>query len=123
MATISRRATAPGRATTGLGPLSFDIAAAGQRLVYVTYSARANIWSLPVPSGRVEDVSRATPLTSGSQVVGALRVSPDRKWLLYDSTPALNADIFRIGFEGGTAERLTTDAGRWRATDAARRIL
>ncbi len=99
---------APQRVTTGLGVQSIAFSAAGQRLVYVAYAARANIWSLPIP-GAVVDAGRAQAVTSGSQIVEAMRVSRDGKWLLYDTTLHLNAEIFRMPTAGGPAERLTTD--------------
>ncbi len=99
----------PQRITTGLGVLSVSFAAASQRLVYVTYASRANIWSLPIPSGAAIDTSRALALTSSNQVVEAMRVSRDGQWLLYDSTLHGNAEIFRIPIDGGPPERLTTD--------------
>ena len=108
--------------TTGLGVQSIAFSAAGQRLVYVAYAARANIWSLPIPSGGAVDHAGARPLTSGNQIVESMRVSRDGKWLLYDSTLHLNAEIFRMPVAGGPAERLTTDPGRrFRAGPVARR--
>jgi Tol biopolymer transport system component len=99
----------PVRVTTGLGVHTMAFAASGQRLAYVAYTARANLWSLPVPAGNPVDTSGARPLTSGSQVIEMMRVSPDRKWLLFDSTLNLNAEIYRMPLDGGTAERLTSD--------------
>jgi dipeptidyl aminopeptidase/acylaminoacyl peptidase len=92
-----------------LGAQSIGVSAIGRRLVYVTYSARANIWSLPIPAGGVIDISGAHPVTSGNQIVESMRVSRDRRWLLYDSTLNLNSQIFRVPVAGGPAERVTTD--------------
>jgi len=97
----------PRRISTGLGAQS--IAFSAERLVYVSYSARANIWSLPIPASGVIGTAGARALTNGNQVVEALRVSRDGQWLLYDSTLHLNADVFRLPLAGGPAERLTTD--------------
>ena len=97
----------PRRISTGLGAQS--IAFSAERLVYVSYSARANIWSLPIPTSGTVDTSGARALTSGNQVIESLRVSHDGQWLLYDSTLHLNAEIFRLPLAGGPAERLTTD--------------
>jgi Tol biopolymer transport system component len=97
----------PRRISTGLGAQS--IAFSADRLVYVSYSARANIWSLPIPASGTIDTSGARALTNGNQVVESLHVSRDGQWLLYDSTLHLNADVFRLPLAGGTAERLTTD--------------
>jgi len=99
----------PRRVSTGLGAQSIAFSASAQRMVYVAYAARANIWSLPIPSRGTVDTSGARAVTSGNQIVEAMRVSRDRQWLLYDSNLHLNADIFRLPLAGGPAERLTTD--------------
>jgi Tol biopolymer transport system component len=99
----------PRRISTGLGPQSIAFSATADRLVYVASTARANIWSLPIPSSGTVDTSGARALTSGSQVIESMRVSWDGRWLLYDSNLHLNADVFRMPLAGGSAERLTTD--------------
>jgi Tol biopolymer transport system component len=99
----------PRRVTTGLGALSIAFSGTGQHLAYVTYTARANVWALPIPTGAAVDIAGARQITSGNQVVEAMRVSRDGKWLLYDSTLPGNAEIFRMPVGGGPAERLTTD--------------
>jgi len=98
----------PRRVSTGLGVQSIGFSG-GQRLAYVTYAARANIWSLPVPARGPIDTSGARVVTTGNQIIESMRVSRDGRWLLYDSNLHLNADIFRIPVAGGAVERLTTD--------------
>jgi Tol biopolymer transport system component len=73
------------------------------------YGARANIWSLPIPARGSVDAAGATALTSGSQVIESIRVSPDGRWLVYDSDQRGNADIYRIPLAGGEPEQLTND--------------
>ena len=97
----------PRRISTGLGAQS--IAFSTERLVYVAYTARANLWSLPIPASGSIDTSSARALTSGNQVIESMHISPDGQWLLYDSSLHLNADIFRVPLAGGQTERLTTD--------------
>jgi serine/threonine-protein kinase len=97
------------RLTTGLGAISISLSADGRRLAYAVYSARANIWSLPIPSGTPITADRAIPLTSGNQVIEAMNVSRDGRWLLYDSNLRGNSDIYRIPVNGGPAEQLTDD--------------
>jgi Tol biopolymer transport system component len=99
----------PRRVTTGLGALSIAFSGAGHHLAYVTYTARANVWALPIPAGAAVDITGARQITTGNQIVEAMRVSRDDRWLLYDSTLHGNAEIFRIPVEGGPADRLTTD--------------
>ncbi len=83
----------PARLTTGLGAISISLSGDGRRLGYAVYSARANIWSLPIPSGATVTPDHATSLTSGSQVIESMRVSPDGRWLLFDSDLRGNSDI------------------------------
>lgn len=99
----------PRRVTTGLGVQSMAFSATGERLTYVIYAARSNIWSLPIPTGGVVDTAGARVLTSGSQIVESTAVSTDGRWLLYDSNLHLNAEIFRMPVAGGPVERLTND--------------
>jgi Tol biopolymer transport system component len=99
----------PRRVSTGLGAQSIAFSATAQRLVYVAYAARANIWSLPIPLSSAVESSGARALTSGNQIVESMHVSRDGQWLLYDSTLHLNADAFRLPLAGGEAQRLTTD--------------
>jgi eukaryotic-like serine/threonine-protein kinase len=98
------------RVTTGLGAQSIAFSTDRRRLAYTAYSARANLWSMPIPSRGPVDISSATALTSGNQIIEMMRMSPDGKWVLYDSTLHGNADIFRIPSGGGPAERLTSHA-------------
>ncbi len=97
------------RLTTGLGAISISLSADGRRLAYAVYSARANIWSLPIPAGAPITADRAIPVTSGTQVIEAMHVSLDGRWLLYDSDLRGNSDIYRIPVNGGPAEQLTDD--------------
>jgi eukaryotic-like serine/threonine-protein kinase len=99
----------PARLTTGLGAISISLAADGRRLAYASYSARANIWSLPIPSGAPTSAEAATPVTTGSQIIEAMRVSRDGHWLVFDSNLRGNSDIYRVPVSGGQPEQLTTD--------------
>jgi Tol biopolymer transport system component len=92
--------------TTGLDAKSIALSGDGRHLAYVEYTARANIWSLPVPGSTV-DVSSARQLTTGDQVIESLTLTQDGAWLLYDSNLYGNSDIFRMPAGGGDAERLT----------------
>jgi serine/threonine-protein kinase len=99
----------PARVTTGLGATSVSLSGDGRRLAYAVYSARANIWSVPIPSSGSVSAESATPVTTGNQVIEAIRVSSDGRWLLYDSNLQGNSDIFRLPIGDGPSEQLTTD--------------
>jgi len=100
---------APVRLTTGLGAQSISVSTDGSRFAYGVYTAKANIWSLPIPTSPPVTAAAAAAVTTGTQVVENLTVSSDGKWLLYDSDRPGNADIFRVAVTGGEPERLTTD--------------
>jgi len=97
----------PKRLTTGLGAISISLSADGRRLGYAVYAARSNLWSLPIPSGAAITADHATRLTNGSQVIESMRVSPDGRWLLYDSDLRGNSDIYRIPVTGGEFFRVS----------------
>jgi Tol biopolymer transport system component len=97
------------RVTTGLGVQSISFPSSFNRLAYVTSVMRANIWSMPIPAGGPVDISGAQAMTSSNQVVECIRVSADGKWLVFDTTLHLNAEIARMPIGGGPIDRLTTD--------------
>ena len=97
------------RLTTGLGPHTISLSANGARLAYSHYTSQTSIWSLPIPLNPPVTTATATRVTSANEVIESIAVSPDGKWLLYDSDLAGNDDIFRMPLAGGEPEQLTTD--------------
>ena len=104
-----RPGTNPMRLTTGLGAQSIGLTADGTRLIYSVYTARGNIWRLRIPLSGPVSITDAVPVTSGTQIVEAIRVSLDGNWLLYDSDLHGNSDIYRMKLAGGEPEQLTSD--------------
>jgi Tol biopolymer transport system component len=103
----------PVRVTTGMNAQSIDFSADGARMVYAVYASTANVWStlIPVapPASRASQASPASarPMTSGNQTVEGVRVSPDGRWVVYDSDLSGNSDVYRVPVDGGDVERLT----------------
>jgi len=97
------------RLSTGLGAHTISLAANGSRLAYSRYANRTSIWSLPIPTAPPVTTAGAALVTNANQSIEAMSVSPDGKWLLYDSDLTGNADIFRLSLAGGEPEQLTTD--------------
>jgi Tol biopolymer transport system component len=97
----------------GMNAESIDLAA--NRIAYSVPIRRANIWSVPVPGDRVLTLpTDGTQVTKGSQLIELTSVSPDGKWLVYDSNNKGNPDIYRVpisrdGTAGAAAEALTDD--------------
>ena len=100
---------APVRLTTGLDVEKITISADGRRLAWSQSRETANAWSLPIPVRDSIQLSRANQVTTGTQNIEGLVVSPDGEWLYYDSDRAGNSDIYRQRLSGGTAEQLTSN--------------
>jgi Tol biopolymer transport system component len=101
----------PQRVTTGLRPHSIAVSADGRRMSYNLYTNTANIWSLPIPRMGVVAASSATQVTRGNQVVEAVAVSADGRWLYYDSNRTGRAELYRIPVTGGEPTQLTDAPG------------
>jgi serine/threonine-protein kinase len=102
------------RITTGMGAQAIDFSADERRMVYTVYSSTANVWAMPIPAHpRATPASAspaaALPVTTGNQTVEGVRVSPDGRFLVYDSDLSGNSDVYRTLLAGGDAERLTSD--------------
>jgi eukaryotic-like serine/threonine-protein kinase len=102
------RAT-PMRLTTGLNARSISITGDAKRVAYSLYSGHANIYSLPIPASGVALSTDATPVTSGAQTIEAVMVSPDAKWIVYDSDHDGVANLYRMPVAGGETEQLTNE--------------
>jgi TolB protein len=93
------------------GAESIDLSAT--RIAYSVPVRRANVWAVPVPRDTVLSFSAVgTPVTSGTDLIELLNVTPDGKWLIYDSNKHGNPDIFRRAIGGDSVERLTDDPRR-----------
>ena len=99
----------PARVSTGLEVQSVSLTPDGGRVAYSVYRATGNIWSVPFPRSGPITTADATPVTSGNQIIEVLRMSRDRKWLLYDSSIRGNSDIWRMPVTGGPPEQLTSE--------------
>jgi Tol biopolymer transport system component len=98
------------RVTQGLNPHSISLSADGTRLAYSALAMRANIWVVDLRSdGRPADPAQVRPFTVGSQVVEAMNLSSDGRWIYFDSNLRGNQDLYRIPTDGGALEQLTTN--------------
>ncbi|HJQ66416.1 MAG TPA: protein kinase [Gemmatimonadales bacterium] len=104
-----RPSGSPVRVSTGLNPERLSISADGKRLAWSVYTESSNVWSLRIPERDSISISEARPVTSGAQIIEVATVSPDGRWLYYDSDRSGNSDIWRQSLSGGIPEQLTTD--------------
>ncbi len=101
----------PALLTAGLNALTISLSNDGTKLAYTVLNHEANIWSIPIPTRPPVSVSTATSVTTGNQAIEGITLSPDQKWLAFDSNRSGNQDIFRMPLAGGEIEQLTTSLG------------
>jgi Tol biopolymer transport system component len=100
---------APRRVTTGLDAHTFALSPDGRQLAYSKYTRDFNIWMVRLSATGSVSARSAVPITQGNQASELVRLSPDGKWLLYDSDLNGNGDLFIVPSDGGTPRQLTND--------------
>jgi serine/threonine protein kinase/Tol biopolymer transport system component len=97
----------PVRLTTGLNAHTISLDRSGTVLTYSVFNVATNIWATPLA-----DLPRMSPrsITSGNQTIEYFDISPDEKWLAYDSNLSGNQDIYKIPVEGGEPQQLTRES-------------
>jgi serine/threonine-protein kinase len=108
LARDGRPARAALRVTTGLNAAQVSVSADGRRLAYAAFTETSNVWSVPIPSPGTRNVSEVVPVTSGTQIIEDFALSPDGKWLAFDSDRGGIQQIYRMPLTGGEPQQLTT---------------
>jgi len=98
---------APIRLTTGLNPHTISLSRDGKTLAYSVFNTVANIWTATAQGSAVANAAAARPVTSGNQTIERGFVSPDGKWLAYDSNLNGKQDIYKVPIAGGDPQQLT----------------
>jgi Tol biopolymer transport system component len=97
---------------SGLGdPHSVSYAIAARKLAWAKFTLRQNIWSYPLGGRSPTSIADGQAVTSGSQVIETHDVSPDGRWLVFDSNLRGGMDLWRMPLEGGEAIRVTDFPG------------
>ncbi len=107
---LDRRGTPIGEAvrlTTGLNAQAVSLSADGRRGAFSVFTYFANVWALDVPQRTPVGTEAAQPVTTGSQTIEGIALSPDGKWLAFDADRHGNQDIYRLPLTGGDPEQLT----------------
>jgi serine/threonine-protein kinase len=93
---------APLRLTTGLHPHTISVSADGKKLVYALHTETSNVVAVQLQPGRSVSLRDARPVTSGSQQIEGFSVSPDGRWLAFDSNRNGGQDIWRMPVDGSS---------------------
>ena len=101
----------PAQVTTGLSALTIGLSADGRRLAYAQFTETSNVWSINLAPGAAVSISQAQPVTIGNQTIEGFGVSPDGRWLAFDSNRSGEQRIYRMRLPGGDPQQLTNDSG------------
>jgi Tol biopolymer transport system component/DNA-binding SARP family transcriptional activator len=101
----------PLRLTTGLELHTIALPRDGRVLVYSRFTDYANIWSLPISDGGPVSTAEAVQVTAGHQSIEGMALSPDSRWLAFDSDRGGHQAIYRVPLSGGEPEPLSADSG------------
>jgi Tol biopolymer transport system component/tRNA A-37 threonylcarbamoyl transferase component Bud32 len=93
-------ARSPVRLTTGLRPHTISLSADGRELLYSLHTETSNVYRVALQPGRTVSLRNAEPVTSGSQLIEGFSVSPDGRWLVFDSNRSGNQDVWRMPLDG-----------------------
>lgn len=97
------------RVTTGLSAGTIALSPDGRHMAYSVFANPANIWAVRIPANGAISVREAEPVTAGSQHIEGVAISPDGRWIAFDSDRGGNADIYKMPVGGGEPVQLTRD--------------
>jgi len=92
-------------------PHSISVSADGRRLAFAKFTARQNIWSIPIPRSGSVSIRDAVPVTEGNQVIESHALSPDGKWIAFESDIGGGFDIYKMPLEGGPPQLVADITG------------
>jgi eukaryotic-like serine/threonine-protein kinase len=101
----------PLRLTTGLSAHTMSVSTNGRIVAYSRFEPTANVWSLPIPRGRLASAAAAVQVTHGRQLIEAMAVTPDGRWLVFDSDRSGDQEIYRMQLPDGEPVALTRRPG------------
>lgn len=82
-----------------------------RRLVYAKLSLRQNIWSYPLGRPSPVSITKGRHVTDGNQIVEEHDVSPDGRWIVFDSYRGGDANIYKVALDGGAPVQLDSLRG------------
>ncbi|PWU03245.1 MAG: hypothetical protein C5B51_19310 [Terriglobia bacterium] len=97
----------PQRLTSGLNANGISLSRDGKVLAYSAFSPSNTIWCIDIPSKGVASVRQARQLSFANEEIEKLTISPDGKWIAYDSDRNGVSDVWKMPAAGGAAEQIT----------------
>jgi Tol biopolymer transport system component len=88
-------------------PHSISYSIDSKRLAYSKLTVRQNIWSYPLGRSVPLSIRDGRPVTAGNQVIEWHDVSPDGRWILYNSNRRGRGDLYKMPLAGGESVPLT----------------
>ena len=95
--------------TSGAGIGTITLSEDGRRLAYTKSVEQSNICSIPIVLNRKVTLDEAIPHTSENNYIESLDISPDGKWIAFDSNRRGNMDLWIMRKDGTELRQLTTD--------------
>jgi serine/threonine-protein kinase len=92
-------------------PHSISYSISSHRLAFAKLTYRQNIRAYPLGRSAPISIRDGRPVTTGTQVIELSDVSPDGRWLAFDSNRRGKMDLYRIALGGGDAVPLTALPG------------
>ena len=87
--------------TAGAGVGAIALSRDGSHLAYTKVVDRSNIWSIPLIADRPVKLAEAEAHTFENNYIESVALSPDGRWIAFDSNRRGNMDIWIMPKEGG----------------------
>ena len=102
----------------GANPHSISVSADGRRLAYSRFEHTRNIFAYRLQPGGPLSIGDGERITSGTEIIERIEISPDGEWIAFDSHINGNHDVFKMRLDGSERTQLTSDLsdnflGKW----------
>jgi len=92
-------------------PHSISYSIQAHKIAWAKFALRQNLRSYPLGQQQTLSIADGRALTSGTQVIETPAVSPDTRWLAFDSNRRGDMDLYRMPIDGGEAIPITDFPG------------